>query len=70
MKKLYNSLGCLIPTIIYFLIFFGWGYNIIKLTKADFKEPYKEEVLRIIGIPIVPLGVILGYINFDNERTN
>ena len=42
---------------------FGWFSNIYKLMKCDFKAPYKAEVIRIIGIPIAPVGVIAGYIN-------
>ena len=53
--------------IIFIWIFclFGYGMNIYKLAMSDFKEPYKEEVLRGVGIPLGPVGIILGYITFD-----
>jgi hypothetical protein len=46
----------------------GWVYNVVKLCKADFEAPYKAEVIRSIGIPIFPVGAVIGYIHFDEER--
>ncbi len=40
---------------------FGYISNIVKLTKCDFKAPYKAEVLRGVGIFIAPMGIIEGY---------
>lgn len=54
---------------IIFLILFVWGYllNIGKLVTSDFKAPYAPEALRVIGIPIVPIGAILGYVNMEDD---
>lgn len=41
----------------------GWVKNIYALTQCDFEPTYKAEVLRIIGIPIAPVGAILGYVD-------
>jgi hypothetical protein len=50
------------------VILIGWGMNIYKFANADFKEPYKEEALRGIGIVVVPMGGILGYMTLENEE--
>ena len=44
---------------------FGWGLNIYKLTDCDFEAPYKAEIIRGIGIPFVPAGMIIGYMDID-----
>ncbi len=44
----------------------GWFMNIHKLTQCDFKAPYNCEILRGIGIPIIPMGVSLGYITIED----
>lgn len=44
----------------------GYGKNIYNLTQCDFNAPYKAEVLRIIGIPVAPVGAILGYIKIND----
>ena len=42
--------------------------NIYKLTQLDFEPNYKAEAIRIIGIPVAPLGVIAGFVTFDEEE--
>ena len=42
--------------------------NIYKLTQLDFDPNYKAEAIRIIGIPVAPLGVIAGFVTFDEEE--
>lgn len=44
-----------------------WGYvaNVVKFVSADFQEPYKEEVLRGIGVFIPPVGVVIGYLEIE-----
>ena len=41
----------------------GYGLNIVKLFGCDFEAPYKAEVIRIIGIPVAPVGMIAGYLD-------
>ena len=58
-------------TIIFVLLVLLFGYfaNIYKLFfDNDFASPYKSEVIRAIGIPIVPVGMIIGWMKFDGER--
>lgn len=44
---------------------FGYILNIVKLCQTDFKPSYKEEIIRTVGIPFAPVGVIVGYIDFE-----
>ena len=50
------------------LLVIGWVMNGHKLVNADFKAPYKEEIVRTIGV-IVPLaGGLLGWINIEENK--
>jgi len=43
----------------------GYAMNIVKLTKLDFKEPYKAEVVRVLGIA-PPIGIIVGWLDIED----
>jgi len=66
MELLAKTLFAIIIVILICLPTYGWIKNLIELTKLDFKEPYKAEVLRAVGIP-TPLGCILGFINIKDN---
>lgn len=40
----------------------GWVKNIIKIAGSSFQPLLPLVVIRIIGVFIVPLGAVLGYI--------
>lgn len=40
---------------------YGWIANIVKLFYADWLTSTGAVILRVIGILIVPLGVVLGF---------
>mgnify|MGYP003351965114 CR=1 FL=1 len=42
--------------------FVGWITNIIKIIQADFSHIDGELVVRIIGIPVAPVGAVAGWI--------
>ena len=44
------------------LLLASWPVNLIKFIGCDFKAPYKAEIIRGIGIPIVPVGVVAAYL--------
>ena len=48
---------------------FGWCLNIYKLCYLDFNAPYKAEVVRVIGVFTGPVGSVIGYLNFDEEKS-
>ena len=50
--------------ILYGLAVLGYILNIIQLFGCDFAEPWKEEILRIVGAFFPPLGCVIGYIPF------
>ena len=52
----------IVPLIFTVVIGTGWVKNIIKLSDCDFKEPYKAEVIHIIGL-IPPIGMVTGWLN-------
>lgn len=47
-----------------------WVTNIVKLTQLDFEAPYKAEVIRSIGVVIVPVGAVLGLVDIADGDTN
>jgi hypothetical protein len=47
-----------------------WVTNIVRLTQLDFEAPYKAEVIRSIGVVIVPVGAVLGLVDIADGDTN
>lgn len=45
----------------------GWGMNIYKFLGTDFKCPCKAEIVRGVGIALVPFGSIMGYMDIDDN---
>lgn len=41
---------------------YGWVSNIVKLAGSSFDPLGGVVVVRAIGIPIVPLGIVMGYV--------
>lgn len=59
----------LFALIVWLALIIGWVMNIYKLVAHDdFESPYKAEVLRTVGVFVAPLGLVLGYITFDEEE--
>ena len=54
--------------LVYLLLLYGWFGNIYKLTKYDFDVPLKAEVIRLVGVPVFPMGIILGYMNIEDGK--
>ena len=57
------------------ILFFGWlltswFVNIYKFTQLDFEAPYKAEIIRGVGIPFPPLGVVVGYMDIVDTKTS
>lgn len=48
----------------------GYVKNIIKLSDCDFEKSYKSEVIRIVGICILPVGIVTGYLELKDVKTN
>lgn len=67
MKNSSTSIN-VIGLIIIIFCFTGWVKNIIKLSECDFEPSYKSEVLRIIGIPVAPMGIVIGYMDLTDEK--
>ena len=65
--KDFNFLG-LIGLILIVACAYGWIVNVINFCSLDFEESYKAEIIRGIGIPVAPAGIVLGYITFEEEE--
>lgn len=59
-----SAISGLVILVFYALVIFGWGNNIYKFAQCDFESNMKEEIIRGIGIPVFPVGVVVGYMNF------
>jgi len=53
---------------IYAFLIGAWVVNIYKFATLDFETPYKAEILRGVGIPVAPLGIVLAFIEFEEEK--
>jgi hypothetical protein len=41
----------------------GWVGNLVKIARTDWDKPLTPKtIVRIVGIPIVPLGAVMGYV--------
>jgi hypothetical protein len=56
-----------IAILIWLIIIFGWVRNLYKLAQCDFDVPLKTEVVRCVGVPLFPLGAIIGYMDIGEE---
>lgn len=45
----------------------GWWMNLVKFIKSDFEASYKSEIIRGIGIPCAPLGMVAGWMDIGDE---
>ena len=66
-EKTKNFLGGGVTILIVLILIFGWFLNLVKFFKLDFREPFKAEVIRGIGLAPTPLGSILGYISIKDK---
>lgn len=49
------------------LCIIGWGMNIYKVSKLDFKPAYKAEIIRIVGVVIPVVGAVTGYMDIEDK---
>jgi hypothetical protein len=40
----------------------GWVRNVIVVTHSDFSHVDGELVVRVVGIPMVPIGAVMGWV--------
>jgi len=64
-------IGGLVAVIIIFGVILlgpiGYISNIVKLVRLDFNQPYKAEIIRSIGVVVVPVGTIVGFIHIEDN---
>jgi hypothetical protein len=44
----------------------SWGTNVYKLTAADFEPGYKEEVVRVLAVPLMPVSAVVAWMDLKN----
>jgi hypothetical protein len=57
-----SNVGLFTVIILALLLLVSWPVNLVRFIQCDFKTPYKAEIIRGIGIPIVPVGVVAAYL--------
>lgn len=68
MGNILKLLISLVPVVLMLSILIGWFMNVFAVFKLDFQEPYKAEVVRVLGIVIPPVGGMAGYVTFEEEK--
>jgi len=59
--------GCMVLIIIIMFTMIpiiGWFLNVYKLCCCDFKEPYKAEIIRVLGV-VTPISTVTGFLGKD-----
>lgn len=41
---------------------FGWVKNIIAVAHSDFSNINGELIVRVVGVPMVPIGAVMGWV--------
>lgn len=65
MKKKFGLFGFILVIFLFIVGVTGWFLNIVKLTKLDFKPPYKAEVIRLVSI--TPIGALTGWLKIEDK---
>lgn len=45
-----------------------WVTNVVKFVSLDFDTPYRAEIIRGIGIPAAPIGIIVSLMDIGEEN--
>ncbi len=48
------------------LMFVGWGLNAYKFATSDFERPFHPEVIRAVGVVVVPFGAVVSIVPLEN----
>ena len=72
-KQVINNKGMVVAVALIYIVVLlvgglGWIFNVIALCKCDFEAPIKEEVIRTIGVFVVPVGMIAGWFDIDSKE--
>lgn len=60
------AIGIIIYFILVVMAVVGWFMNVYKaIAECDYVAPYKCEVVRVVGIPFAPVGVIAGWLELE-----
>ncbi len=62
MKNKFNVAGAAVALTVFGFCAYGWGMNIVRIAQTDFAELSGMIIVRIVGIFLVPVGAIAGYL--------
>lgn len=62
-----EAFAILVIVVILFALPVGWVLNLIHLVGSDFKAPYKNEIVRTIGVVVPPVGMVAGYVHINDQ---
>lgn len=46
----------------------GYLMNVYAVFHLDFASPYKAEAIRTVGVFVPPVGVVAGFVTFEEEK--
>lgn len=63
-------MGIILSVLLFMCIcVYGWINNFVKFVQQDFQSPYKVEIIRGIGVIIVPIGIVEGlFVYFEEDK--
>ena len=66
------GIGYLLYIIMLLGLFVGYIMNVVKFCQCDFRESYKAEIIRGIGLVAAPIGGVCGWLTIadGNEVKN
>lgn len=56
---------CVIAVCVAFMV--GWCVNVYRFCTSDFESPYRAEIIRGVGIPVAPVGAVVGFIDLEED---
>jgi hypothetical protein len=60
------GVAALLGLIVVVALGFGWVRNVVRFCNCDFEAPYKAEVIRGVGIFVVPVGIVAGDVTIED----
>ncbi|MFA5395713.1 MAG: hypothetical protein WC346_06810 [Methanogenium sp.] len=64
-SDIFSSIVVLVIVLAMILAATGWIMNFVKFVRLDFKEPYKAEIIR--GVGLTSYGIIIGWLDIDDN---
>ena len=63
MRVIGIGIGYLLWLILWLGLSVGYVMNVVKFCQCDFKESYKAEIIRGVGMVAMPVGGVMGWLS-------